>query len=181
MIDSKEERDREWINVEKCCDRAWELWSHDFRHLPIMIGNNENFPLKIFLSKRENLVTSSPGPRRLAGHLWSEVKDREISLVVIQQTMHYAPRFSKCEVKALLCWGSISLPPLRYYVKSNFDEFKWLKNVIFSNSEALNLDFRKFVQFSSRKFTKIHSLESLKKGNFLIPIQNPNFAKSDFT
>ena len=86
MIDSKEERDREWINVEKCCDRAWELWSHDFRHLPIMIGNNENFPLKIFLSKRENLVTSSPGPRLWAGHLWSEVKNREISLVVIQHT-----------------------------------------------------------------------------------------------
>ena len=76
--------------------------------------------------------------------------------------MHYAPRLSKCEVKALLWWGSISLPPLRYYVKSNVDDFIWLKNVNFGNSEAMNLDFSKFVQFSNPKFTKIHSSESLE-------------------
>ena len=39
----------------------------------------------------------------------------------------------KCEVKAWLCWKLIILPPLRFYVKSNFGKFKWSKNVIFSN------------------------------------------------
>ena len=39
-------------------------------------------------------------------------------------------KLSKCEVKAWLCWFLIILSPLRFYVKSNFGEFK---NVIFAN------------------------------------------------
>ena len=33
-------------------------------------------------------------------------------------------KLSKCEVKAWLCWKLTMLPPLRFYVKSNFGEFK---------------------------------------------------------
>ena len=42
-------------------------------------------------------------------------------------------KLSKCEVKDWLCWSAIILPPLRFYVKSNFGEFKRSKNVIFGN------------------------------------------------
>ena len=38
---------------------------------------------------------------------------------------------SKCEVKAWLCWNLIILPPLRFYVKSHFGEFKQSENVNF--------------------------------------------------
>ena len=49
-------------------------------------------------------------------------------------------KLSKCEVKSCLCWNLIILSSLRFYVKSNFGEFKWWKNVNFghfSDSEFL--------------------------------------------
>ena len=42
-------------------------------------------------------------------------------------------KLSKCKVKASLYWNLIILLPLRFYMKSNFGEFKWCKNVIFAN------------------------------------------------
>ena len=42
-------------------------------------------------------------------------------------------KLSKCEVKARLCWYLIILPPLWFYVKSHFGEFKRSKIVIFGN------------------------------------------------
>ena len=42
-------------------------------------------------------------------------------------------KFSKCEVKAWLCWNLIIVPPLQFYVKSNLGKVKWSKNVIFGN------------------------------------------------
>ena len=42
-------------------------------------------------------------------------------------------KLSKCEVKAWLCWYLIILPPPRFYVRSNFAEFKRSKNVVFGN------------------------------------------------
>ena len=42
-------------------------------------------------------------------------------------------KLSKCEAKAWLCWMLMILPLFRFYVKSNFDEFKRSKNVIFGN------------------------------------------------
>ena len=42
-------------------------------------------------------------------------------------------KLAKCEVKPLLFWNVIILPPLRFYVKSNFGEFKQSKNDIFGN------------------------------------------------
>ena len=43
---------------------------------------------------------------------------------------------SKCEVKAWLCWNLIILPSLRFYMKSNFGEFKLSNNAIFGNFRA---------------------------------------------
>ena len=42
-------------------------------------------------------------------------------------------KLSKCVVKAWLCWYLISLPPLRFCVKSHLGEFKQTKNVICGN------------------------------------------------
>ena len=42
-------------------------------------------------------------------------------------------KLSECEVKAWLCWNLIILLALRFYIKSNFGEIKWSKNVIFGN------------------------------------------------
>ena len=54
----------------------------------------------------------------------------------IWEYMHYftmLQKFSKCEVKAWLCWNLIILPPLIFYEKSNFGELKRSINVIFGN------------------------------------------------
>ena len=40
-------------------------------------------------------------------------------------------KLSKCEVKAWLCSNMIILPPLNFYMKYSFGEFKQSKNVIF--------------------------------------------------
>ena len=63
-------------------------------------------------------------------------------------------KLSKYEVKVLTLLKLVILLPLRFYVKSNYGEFKWSKNVIFSNLEVLKFDFSKFEQFLSSKFTK---------------------------
>ena len=42
-------------------------------------------------------------------------------------------KLSKCEVKAGLCWNLMISRPLQFYMKSNFGEFKWSKNVIFGD------------------------------------------------
>ena len=55
----------------------------------------------------------------------------EFSVNAIHYTM--LQKLSKCEVKAWLCWNLNILPPLRFYVKSNFGEFKKAKNVNFDN------------------------------------------------
>ena len=64
-------------------------------------------------------------------------------------------KLSKCEVKV---WNLIILPPLRFYVKSNFRKFKLSKNVIFGNFRGSEF----FEQLSSPKFIKIQSSESHK-------------------
>ena len=46
------------------------------------------------------------------------------------------------------------LPPLWFYVKSYFGQFKRSKSVILVFLEVLNFDFSKFEQLSSPKFTK---------------------------
>ena len=62
---------------------------------------------------------------RLSCSLWRYEKNYK------QSTM--LQKLSKCEVKALLYWNLIILPPLRFYVKSNFVGFHRSKNVIFAN------------------------------------------------
>ena len=86
-------------------------------------------------------------------------------------------KLSKCEVKAWLCWKWIILPPLWFYVKSNFGEFKRSKNVDLTILEVLNYDFSKFEQLSSPKFTKPKNSEPLKfsKLTFLDRLNSPKF------
>ena len=48
-------------------------------------------------------------------------------------------KHSKCEVKVWLCWNLIILPPLQFYVKLNFGEYKRSKNVIFGKFRASGL------------------------------------------
>ena len=57
---------------------------------------------------------------------FTRLENRDIHCTMLQ-------KLSKCEVKAWLYWNLIILPPLRFYVKSNFSEFKRSKNVNFSN------------------------------------------------
>ena len=70
---------------------------------------------------------------------WYEAKKYQIKgllhLIYTPKVQHFImlQKLSKCEVKAWLCWHLIILPPLRFYVKSNFGEFTWSKNVIFDN------------------------------------------------
>ena len=47
------------------------------------------------------------------------------------------------------------LPPLQFYVKSNFGEVKRSKNFILGNSSGSEFDYSKFEQLSSPKFTNI--------------------------
>ena len=73
-------------------------------------------------------------------------------------------KLSKCEVKAAQCGNTISLP-LRFYVKSNFREFKHSKNVILALLQVLNFNFDKFEQFiksqiyQNSKFVKMAIFE----------------------
>ena len=65
-------------------------------------------------------------------------------------------KLSKCEVKAWLCWNVIILPTLRFYMKSNFGEFKWSKNFFFGNFRSSKLwIFGKFGTWKLLKFTQI--------------------------
>ena len=87
-------------------------------------------------------------------------------------------KFSKCEVKAWL-WWKIILLPLRFYVKSNFDEFKRCKNVIFGNFRDSKLEF--LVIFGLESCSNLLKLEfripKLSKMTFLDHLNWPN----DFT
>ena len=56
-------------------------------------------------------------------------------------------KLPKCEVRAWLCWNLIILPPLRFSMKSNFDEFEQLKYVIFGNIRGSEFWF--FVNLSN--------------------------------
>ena len=60
-------------------------------------------------------------------------------VVIIKCTM--LQKLSKCEVKAVLCGYFTICLPLRFYVKSNFGEFKQPKNVIFDHLETQNFEF----------------------------------------
>ena len=71
-------------------------------------------------------------------------------------------KLSKCEVKAWFCWNLIILPSLRFYVKSNFGKFKRPNMQCLAILGLWILIFSTFEQFSSPKFTKIQSSESLK-------------------
>ena len=84
-------------------------------------------------------------------------------------------KLSKYEVKVLTLLKLVILLPLRFYVKSNYGEFKWSKNVVFDNSRGSELGTDKML-----KFTKNQNSETLKlpKTTFLVHLNSPKF---DFT
>ena len=64
-------------------------------------------------------------------------------------------KLSKCEVKNWLCWNLIILLLLRFYVKSNFGEFKRSKNVILANFRGSEFWFWKlWATFKSQIYQK---------------------------
>ena len=90
-------------------------------------------------------------------------------------------KLSKCEVKAWLCWNMITLLPLQFYVKSNFSEFKWSKNVLYGNIRDAELWILVNLGLQScSNLLKIENAEPLKfpKTTFL---DHLNSLKFDFT
>ena len=99
--------------------------------------------------------------RRVIGEIPSSILYKWITIVWIQWWNHSHAftmllNLSKCEVKAWLCWNLIILPTLIFYVKSNFGDFKWSKNVIFGNFRDSELwIFGTFGTWKLLKFSKI--------------------------
>ena len=63
-------------------------------------------------------------------------------------------KLSKCEVKAWHCCNLIILPPLRFYVKSYFGEFKRSKKSFLAILDSELWIFGKFGAWKLLKFTK---------------------------
>ena len=112
---------------------------------------------------------------------WSEnlasTKKWKIPCISSPPTM--LQKLSKCEVKAWLCWNLIILPPLRFYVKSNFGELKRSKNVILANFRDSGLWILKLGKFGTLKllkFTKKQNAKPLKwpKITFSERLNSPN-------
>ena len=85
---------------------------------------------------------------------------------------------SKCEVKAWLGCILIILQSLRFYVKSNFGNFKPSKNVIFGNFRGSQFWFLvNLSNFQVPNLPKIQSSESLTlpKMTFLDHLNSPKF------
>ena len=56
-------------------------------------------------------------------------------------------KLSKCELKEAQCWNFIIILPLRFYVKSDFDEFKRWKMSFLALLEILNFNLSRFEPF----------------------------------
>ena len=82
----------------------------------------------------------------------SQGSKHHIGMVKYPLTM--LQNLSKCEVMAWLCWNLIVVPPLQFYVKSNFGEVKRSKNVIFGNFRdwTLNLGLESCSNWLKSKF-----------------------------
>ena len=92
-------------------------------------------------------------------------------------------KLSKCEVKAWLCWNLIILLPLWFYVKSNFGEFKWSKNIIFSNFRGSEFSFCYiWASFKSQIYQKfkLQSIQNCQKWHFLDRLNSPKFNSRKF-
>ena len=88
-------------------------------------------------------------------------------------------KHSKCEVKAWLCWNLIILPPLRFYLKSNFSKFNRSKNVIFGNFRGSEKLFKKiWANFKSRIYKNLNFwISNIAKNDIFGPFE---FAKTWF-
>ena len=88
-------------------------------------------------SRVENRTQKCPNFQNSQKHNMSSEKFCELFVYILTclnlQHCTMLQKLSKCEVKAWICWNLIILPPLQFYVKSNFGKFKRSKNVIFGN------------------------------------------------
>ena len=77
------------------------------------------------------------------------------------------------------CPNLVILPPLRFYVKSNFCKFKRSKTSFLAILEVLNFDLSNFEQLSSDKFTKNlkFKVSKIAKNDNFGPVE---FAKTGF-
>ena len=87
---------------------------------------------------------------------------------------HMLQKLSKCEVKPWLCWNVFMLPPLRFYMKSNFGNFKRSINVNFGNFR--DCEFGNLVNLG------LESCSNLRKSKFRTfeIVKNDIFGPFDF-
>ena len=109
----------------------WKLWLW-------YLYNWLTFPCRIstFFHHQNNGIYKSPHTtKRKKEFTGAEVVSTQVVMnVKWKRACTMLQKLSKCEVKAWLCCNFIILPPpLRFYVKSNFGEFKRSKNVNFGN------------------------------------------------
>ena len=121
--------------------------------------------------RKRNSRSNSKSSSQSSPSYGCTVKGRKVRSLIHNHTtfttsFHHSTmlqKLSKCEVKAWLCWDLIILPPLRFYVKSNFVEFRRFKNVIFGNFRGSQFGFYQIWATSkSQNLPKIQSSESLK-------------------
>ena len=81
-------------------------------------------------------------------HLWTLPNTIRKKISIFRDMCHtnfhhftMLQKFSKCEVKAWLCWNLIILPPLRFYVKSHLADLNGPKMSFLAILEVLNFDF----------------------------------------
>ena len=119
---------------------------------------------------------SDPNPRPLLHHQdqvqWCLNQKHIRKIWVVSYTVcTVLQKLSKCEVKAWLCWNLIVLPPLRFYVKPNFGEYKQSKMAFLAILEALTFNFGQFEQFFKSQIYQISKFRSsiiVKKAIFEI-------------
>ena len=114
------------------------LWANNFRFklwglswVILLFFQKRDFYLQ--WNKSRNLCTSPISPWYLSSSPTFEDDTIIITYSLMTHPGTMLQKLSKCEVKAWLFWNLIIFPPLRFYMISNFGEFKWSKNVIYGN------------------------------------------------
>ena len=107
--------------------------------MPLIVSTPSSSELNLYCHRKSDLEVSSAWRsnkwRKQARKLSKRAGANQIgqSSLNLEQRKNKLQKLSKCEVKAWLCWNLTILLALRLYVKSNFGEIKWSKNVIFGN------------------------------------------------
>ena len=73
----------------------------------------------------------------------------------------------KREIHCPQCGKMTNFLPLRFYVKSFFDDFKVSKTAILTILEALNVDFGKFLNFLKAEIYQTQESKASKTGKMV--------------